>query len=348
MLKNIKFTLHTVDILIPGCIANRMRRGIHVLTTKWIQLVCLVLIPLVFAVGCSKREAQKQLTLAQEAKDRAQQAQAPGYAPQEFNEANRLINLAQQQFESGEYEQAIATANEAVARFEGTIPIVAEVRERVQQARDEIDQVISQAEVNVEQARQQGLESDQIQPVADTVNQLRQQFTDEISTTVIDQDELSNFLAQAQQALQETEPLATAHLQPEARDAIQSLQDQIEQARELKADVYDPGRFATIMDQVQQLQTLMDQGEWQQVIDQAGQLQQPINEVIQAAQQQSAGEILEETQNRIAQARQLNIEVPAFQNAVQQAQSSLEQGRTERLIRTMVRRLPLPIKPDPP
>src|SRR5690606_17370969 len=97
---------------------------------------------------------------------------------------------------------------------------------------------------------------------------------------------------------------------------------------ELQADVDQPAPFAAVMEQFQQLQNMQQQGEWQQAIDQAPQVQQSVQQMITSAQEKQAGSILQETGNQVAQARQLNVDVAAFRNAVDQAQSAVERGQT--------------------
>ncbi|HQH72820.1 MAG TPA: DUF4398 domain-containing protein, partial [bacterium] len=101
-------------------------------TSTWLKICCILLIPLFLTTGCAKRDAQKAITQAQAAKDEAQRAQAPGYAPRQFEDANRMFNQAQQQFDAGEYKQAIESAVQSEGRFKNSISVAAEVKPRVE------------------------------------------------------------------------------------------------------------------------------------------------------------------------------------------------------------------------
>ncbi len=290
------------------------------------SVLSILLIALLLMAGCAKREAQKELEGAQQAKQEAQNAQAPVYTPDEFNDADRLLSLAQSQFDGGEYEQAISTAQQAAARFNDAINGVEPVRERVQQEWDEIDSLITEAEENIQTAREEGVaSSEEINTVADRVNELRQQFVDEINRE-IDQEVLDSFKAEVNQALQETEALATAHLRPQATDARDQLQEQIDKAREFKAEQYATSQFNEVVSQFESIEQAYQEGEWQQVIDLAGELQPQLDSVIETAQKQAAGDILADLETQIEQARQTGITIEEYTNALDLAEQAVQSG----------------------
>ncbi len=291
---------------------------------------CLIFATLILFTGCAKREAAKVIAQADAAKQEAQAAQAPGFAPQQFNDANNLLNLANQQFEAGDYQQAIETAQKAESRFIAARDVVPVVRQRVEKQWQEIDDAITQAEENVQTARDGGvLSPETINPIAEQVNQIRTEFVDTYQRE-IDEEQLNNFLARVKDVLAQTESLATAHLKPQAVDAKTEVQNMIEKAQELKADIHVPDKYGQVMELWSQLETAERNGQWQAMIDLAEKIKTPLNEIIVAAQEKAAGDILADLQQQINQARSLKVDgVQAFTDAVEQAQQFMQNGQNE-------------------
>jgi len=289
-----------------------------------------MLISLFLFVGCAKREATKVIAQAETAKEEARSAQAPGYAQKEFNDASNLLNLASQQFESGDYQQAIETAQKAESRFIAAREVVPVVRRRVQGQLDQIEEALSAAEGNVQKARDGNvLQPEEINPIAEQVSQLRTEKIDTYDRET-DEEKLNNFLARVKEILDQTESLATAHLKPQAADAKAEIQKMLTSAQELKADVHLPEKYGQVMELWRQLETAERDGQWQEVIDNAARIKTPLNEIIVAAQEKSAGDILADLEKRIQQAEALNVQgVDAFAAAIQQAKQSLRDGHNE-------------------
>lgn len=298
-------------------------------TSTWLKIGCIFLIPLFFTTGCAKRDAQKAITQAQAAKDEAGRAQAPGYAPRQFEDANRLFNQAQQQFDAGEYKQAIESAVQAEGRFKNSISVAAEVKPRVEAVIRQIEDAMAKATGNVDKARSANvLTPEEINPVAGEVDGLRQRLETDVRN-LVDEEKLNAFLAEVEQTVTHTETLALAYLKPQAAQAKQEVDALIARAQEMKADVHLPERYNQVLQQYGQLEAAEKESKWQEVIDLAGQMKDPLNQIIQAAQEKAAGDILKETAQRIAQAKALNLQnVPAYSTAIQQAETTLQTGQT--------------------
>lgn len=295
--------------------------------STWSKILCIVLIPVFFATGCAKRDAQKAIEQAKQAQTQAQDAKAPRFAKEEYNDANRLMNNAQQQFDSGEYKQSIETAQTAEQRFLAAAAAAPAVEQRVMENQQKVEDVLANADTNIEQARQ-SLEPEQVNPVAAKVDDIRNQLIDEYRT-VTDQEQWDSLLANANDVLEETQALATAHLKPKAQEAIDEINTLLARAQELKADVHVPDQYNQVVENIKQLEQLQSDGKWQEVIDEADNLTQPINDVIVSAQEKAAGDIIEETQGMIDKAQQLQVaDAPEFGQAVQQAQDTLKTGKT--------------------
>ncbi len=295
-----------------------------------LQLSCLLLIAILVLGGCAKREATKAITQAQTAKEEAQQAQAPGYAKKEYDDANNLLNLANQQFENGNYEQAIETAQRAESRFIAAREVVPVVKKRVDAQRQKIEGALTTAEENIQKARDAGaLSPEEINPVAERVNQLRTEYMDTYRRET-DEEKLNNFLAQVEDVRKQTESLATAHLKPQATEAKNEIQNMLQTAQELKADVHVPEKYGQVMELWNQLESAEQEGQWQDMIDLAEKMKAPLNEIIVAAREKAAGDIIDDLENRIAQAKELGFqEVEAFTNAITQAEQALQDGKDE-------------------
>ncbi|HOJ58996.1 MAG TPA: hypothetical protein PK878_01795 [bacterium] len=298
-------------------------------TSTWLKILCMILIPLLLTTGCAKRDAQKAIAQAQAAKDEAQRAQAPGYAPRQFEDANRMFNQAQQQFDAGEYKQAIESAVQAEGRFKNSISVAAEVKPRVEAIIRQIEDALAKATGNVDKARSANvLTPEEINPVASEVDGLRQRLETEVRN-MVDEEQLNAFLTEVEQTVAHTETLALAYLKPQANTAKEEVDALIARAQEMKADIFLPERFNQVMQQYGQLEAGEQEGNWQAVIDLAGQMKDPLNQIIQASQEKAAGEILRETAQRIAQAKQLNLQnVPAYSSAIEMAETSLQSGQT--------------------
>ncbi len=296
--------------------------------SNWVTLASLILIIVVMFTGCAKRDAQKAVDLANVAKDEAQAALAPKYAQSSYSDANRLMSLAQSQFEAGDYKQAAESAQQAEARFRTAIAAVPELRQAVEDKMAEISDVIVQAEQNVETARSQGfLTSEEINAVATEVEDLRSRFDGEIANEV-DMDALNAFQQEAQNTQPKTESLATAHLRPEAEQARDAIASMIEEAQELNAPIAEPQLWSQITTLQAQLDSADRDGQWQQIIDVAAQMNEPLIQAITSAQRSAAGDIIADTQNQVDQAAQLNVQdVPGFTDLVNQAKDALQTGK---------------------
>ncbi len=280
-------------------------------------------------VGCAKRDAQKSLTLAQQAKEEAQNGQAPGYVPKVFDDANSLLNLAQSQFDSGDYKQSKETAERAQARFLNAVEQVPRVRQMVQGLLTQIDEALDPAEANIQKARDANvLTPEEINPIADQVTAFRQNRDTTIDQIVVE-EELNNYLAQIQELLAQTESLSMAHLKPQAATAREEIDQLITNAQELKAETHVADQFAEVLNQYKELESAERDGKWQSVIDIASRIKEPLNRIITAAQEKAAGDILNALADQINQAKLLNVQIESFTSAVTRAEESLQTGRQE-------------------
>ncbi len=295
------------------------------------QIFVIMLFPLLLTVGCAQREAQKALTEAQQAQEEAQGAGAPGYVPQMYTTAQNMLSQAQSQFDNGDYELAIETANTAQSRFVNAKEQVPRVKQRVDAQLADIETALSEAEANMQQARTvaQGiLTPAELESGETLVSELRNEYESTVSREV-DEEQLNAFLQRAQDAVQETQSLVNAPLKPDASAAKQELEDMMEQARELKADIHAPDRFAQVQQQMTQLDALERDGKWQGMIELADQIREPLNEIITVAQEKAAGDILNDLMAQINQAKAMNVaNVAEFTSNLQQSETAWSEGQT--------------------
>ncbi|MGC9329468.1 MAG: hypothetical protein ACP5I1_17670, partial [Candidatus Hinthialibacter sp.] len=298
------------------------------LKNSWLKIFCITLIPLMLMTGCAKRDAQKAMTVAQAAKDEAAAARAPGYARQAFEDANRLFNQAQQQFDAGSYKEAIDLYQQAQARFLSAKEIAIEKEPIIRALVEKIDGALALASENMEKARAGNvLTAEELNPVQSLIDGLNQRMETEIRAEV-DEEKLNAFYAEVEEAVAQTESLALAHLKPQAMTAKEEIQTLLTRAQELKADLHAPEPYGAVMQQFQQMEALEQDGKWQEMIDLAEQMKAPLDQVITASQEKAAGDILRQVGQQIAQARQLDVEgVDAFTMAVDQAESALQDGQ---------------------
>ena len=303
------------------------------LTRKSSTLLCLVLVIAALASGCAQREANKALEQANQAKSEAQSALAPKFASDIFNEANQLLDLAQSQFDQGEYEQAQQTAQQAQARFLTAQQTVPEVRARVEDQLQQIGDALAEAEQNIATAREQGTEvltPEEINQVATQVEELRNQFDSEVSPQWVEEDRLNNFLTQVQNLIPETEALAIAHLQPQAESALSNVEGLVQQAEQLDAATHAPDQYQQAMDLYAQIESANQDGNWQQVIDLSSQIEPLLGEAITISQREAADDIISDMEAQMAEVKGLNITgVDAFTNAIEQAESALQLAREQ-------------------
>ncbi|MEW6238941.1 MAG: hypothetical protein AB1656_26455 [Candidatus Omnitrophota bacterium] len=298
------------------------------LSRKWLQFLLIALIPMLFAVGCAKRDAQKSLDAANVAKEESSVAQAPRYAKKTFDDANNLLRRAQSEFDQGEYKQSIETAGQAVARFEAAKIQVPQVKERVDTQMGKIKDAIASAEENVKKARETGT-PEAVNPVDALVTQIKTRSDEDLANEV-DQQKLDNFLAEVNLVVAQTEALANAHLQPQAAQAKQEIQQLVSDAQMLKADAHVPDKYNEVMEKIKAMDSAERDGKWQDMITIAGEVRQPLNEIISAAQEKAAGDILQEILGEIAKAKQLSVpDVEAYNTSVAQAEETLKTGQTE-------------------
>ncbi len=299
-------------------------------TSTWLKIACIALIPmLLLTTGCAKRDAQKAQVSAQTAKDAASSARAPGYAPNEFKDANTLFMNAEQQFNNGEYKQSIATYQSAEGRFKNAERVATEQGPRIQAAVQKIEDALAMAEENVQKARDGGgLQPEEINPVDQAVQDKKTDFEGNFRNEA-DIEKLNDFLTQVEQVVKQTESLALAHLKPLAATAKDEVQVLVDKAQELKADTHVPDQYNQAMAKFNEMQTAERDGQWQQMIDLAGELKTPLNQIIIASQEKAAGDILRQTEQTIAEAKQINLQLDGFTNAIQQAETALQNGKTK-------------------
>lgn len=292
-------------------------------------LLCIALIPLVLLTGCAKRDAQKAMTLSQTARDEASAAQAPGYAPTAFNDADRLFKQAQDQFNAGSYKESIDNFQQAEVRFRRAVEVAREVKPRIDELIGNIEEALAKANENLDKARTGGaLAAEDINPVQTLMDGLNQRMESEIRSEV-DEVKLNAFLAEIEQAVTRTDSLALAHLKPQAATAKQETQTLITRAQELKADTHVPDQYGQVMAKFQELESAELEGQWQKVIDLSAEMKDPLNQIIQVSQEKAAGDILRQVGEQIVQAKQMNLQgVEAFASAIQRAESSVQAGQT--------------------
>ncbi len=299
------------------------------ISRKWIHYLCIALIPLFLMTGCAKRDAQKSLTAAETVKTEAQDAQAPRYAPQAFQQANTLLTRAQSEFDRGEYEQAKASAEQAAARFVAAQQQVIEVKPRVDRQIADIRDSLDQGDQYIQEAREHNADPADVNPVANQLDEFRTRL-DEEYRTVISEQALNDFLAEINIVVVQSKALATQHLQPDAMQAKNDIEQLITEAQQLKADQHVPDKYATVIERFKDIETAEQDGKWQEMIDIANELTTPLNEIITAAQEKAAGDIIEEVLSEIAKAKQLNIQdVQAFPTSISQAEQTLQTGQEE-------------------
>lgn len=295
-------------------------------TSKVLRILCLLLIPLFLTVGCAKRDAQKALELAQQEEQNARDQKAPIYAQNEFNDASKTLSAAKQQFEGGEYKQAIESAKSAQSRFLTAIDAVGPVKQRVEEARANVEDILTKANDNIEKARA-NLTPEDVNPMAEKLDQIRVRLADEFVREV-GEEAWNGLIADASALEKDTESLALAHLKPQAADAIQAVQDLLTRAQELKADVHVPDEYNAVVAKIDELKTLNSENKWQEVIDQAETVKEPINALVVASQEKAAAEIIRETRALVERAKQLGVQdAPEYDAAVKQAEDAIKTGQ---------------------
>lgn len=297
-------------------------------TSQWLKLTTLCLAALLLVAGCAKRDAQKALDQATQAQEQARNELAPKYARDAYQDANRLMNMAQTQFDAGEYQQAIESAQQAQSRFLAAVNAVPEVRQMVEDKMAEIGQALAEAEQNIQTARDQGyLTSEEINAVASTVEDLRARYEGELQDEVEEQA-LDGFMQEVQSAIPQTESLATAHLRPEAEQARDNVVALMEEAQELNAPSAAPQVWGQISDLNSQLQSAERDGQWQRIIEISDQMVEPLNTAITTAQRSAAGDIINDTQQMVQNAEGLSVAgVPAYGDMVSQSREALSTGQ---------------------
>ncbi len=295
----------------------------------WLRFFCIVFIPLMLTVGCAKRDAQKALTSAQAVKDSASAAKAPGYAPKSFADANRLFTQAEQQFNSGNYKEAIDFYQQAEVGFHNSITRAEEVKPVIEALIAKIDDAIAKASDNMEKARSgNGVPAEELSAAQALVDGINERMETDYRSEV-DEEKLNAFLAEVDQTILRTEALALAHLKPQANTAKSDIQTLITRIQELKADVHAPEQYSQVMTQFSQIESAESDGQWQKVIDLAAAMNPLLDSVIQSCQEKAAGDILIQTGQMIAQAKQLNVQgLESFTAAVQRADDTLKTGQT--------------------
>lgn len=297
----------------------------------FLRLVVLLLLPALLFVGCAKRDAQKALDLANTAKEEARAASAPGYVPDMYSRADTTLSQAQNQFDSGDYQQAIETANIAQSNFEQAKTAAPQVKIRVDRQIGEIETALQQAEANMEQARTvsaAALNPTDLESGNTLVSDLNSELSNMKANNEVDEEVLNAFLAKVNDAVQETAALANAHLKPEATAARQELESMMQQAQELKADIHAPDQYAQVQTQIQQVNDLERDGKWQEMIDLADQILPTLEQIITTAQEKAAGDILKELAAQINQAKALNVRgVAEYTNNLSQAETALSEGQ---------------------
>lgn len=301
------------------------------LNRLFLRVVVLLLLPVLLFAGCAKRDAQKALTTAQEAQQEAQNAGAPGYVRDMYTRAQATLSQAESQFNNGDYQQAVETANIAQSSFVQAKDAVPRVKERVDAQITEIETALAEAEANMQKAQTDAsavLSPAELESGKTLVSDLRTEFDTTIREEV-DEEKLNAYLVKVKDAVLETLALAFAHLKPEATNAKQTITGMMEQAQILKADIHAPDQYAQLQSQMQQLDTLERDGKWQEIIDLSAQMTDPLDQIITLAQEKAAGDILNELMDQINQAKALNVQgVADYATNLQQAQTSLTEGQT--------------------
>lgn len=299
-------------------------------TSHWVTFLCLSLIVVFFSVGCAQREATQAIEAAQASKSEAEAQRAPRFVQEQFTEANRLLGLANNQFEAGDYAAAQESAQQAQSRFISAAQAVPEVEARVNQSIAEIQDALSAVEQDIQTARDQGfLTAEQINQVNRTVEDLNSRMVD-VQSSMIEESEFASFLAEVEAVAPQAKQLAVAHLQPQADEAIAFIRDLMAQAQDLDAPTHEPQLYQSVSNDVAALEAAFAAGEWQEVIDTAPSVEDPINAIIISSQQKAAGDIMEQVVAEVNEAKQLNItDVDAFTTALNSAENALQLGQDQ-------------------
>jgi hypothetical protein len=117
--------------------------------SQLIILACAALLVLTGLTGCAKRDAQRALESAEEARQEAQAQLAPKYAQTQYDDASRLLDMARNQFEAGDYALAQETSEQAQSRYFSARDAVPEIRQRVEAALAVIEDALIEAEENI-------------------------------------------------------------------------------------------------------------------------------------------------------------------------------------------------------
>lgn len=295
-------------------------------TSQWFILACVTLLVLTSLTGCARRDAQKALEAAEQARQEAQAQLAPKYAQTQYNDANRLFEMALNQFDAGDFSLAQETSEQAQSRFFSARDAVPEVRQRVEAALAVIEESLLEAEENVQQARAEGEASaDQINPIASEVDDLRSRFEMEVRPQYVDQSELDGFLREVRGLIPETEALAVIHLRPTAMDSKELVDDLMDQSRNLRAETHEPELYQQVSGLYLQLESAELDGDWQRMIEIASEIQTPLDQMIASAQRKAARDIISELESEVNAAKALGFgNVAPFANSLNQAESALE------------------------
>lgn len=295
--------------------------------STFLRLTCIILIPLLFAAGCAKRDATKSLELAKQAQQEAQGVSAPRFAKPQYEDANKTLSAANKQFENGEYKQAIESAQRAQSRFMTAKDAVGPVKKRVQDSQRKVEEIIAACEKNVEDARKNNMKPEDVNPVASKVDGLKTKLNDEY-VQVVEEEKWQALNTEALDVEKETKNLALAYLKPKAEEAKKAVQDLLTKAQELKADIHVPDKYALVTEQMKALDTLVTESKWQDVIDEASKMTQPISDIITSAQEKAAGDIVKNTIGLIEKAKQMGVaDAPEFGEAIKQAENSIQSAQ---------------------
>ncbi len=296
-------------------------------THRWSIAFLSVLLALGLSTGCKGRKARKAIEEAQAAQTQAQEAQAPMYTPQIYNNGVRLLSQAEQVTGAGNHDEAISLSEQAQGQFQQAIATVPQVRSKIEGIRQELDTTLQDIENALAQAREEGVAPEET--VSELETQLEQLRSRQVElATSIDEEELQSVIEQAQQLKERADLAKLAHLKPRAEEIHQNVQSLMEEAQNLNASKYLPDELATVQPKVEDIQNAYSAGNWPAVVESATEVVTALQDIVTKTQQATAGEFVARAEKALSEAKSIGVsEVPEYANLIGQAETALNQAK---------------------
>lgn len=296
--------------------------------------VTFVLVAMGLLAGCGKKKAEGKIAEAQAVQQEAEAQRMSVYMPAEHKVAAGMIEQANQLKDAGEYEQSINQAEQAMGRFRDGLTQLSALRSEIDELWNQLDEIQQAIDGHLTVANEQAVVSkDEVETVQNEAYEIRNREDDLLKKPErngsVDREFLKKAIDDLKAVSVKSLALSTAHLKPQAEEAINGIRQKWNEAESLDAKSYEADLYTQVQTAVNEIEADFTGQIWQSVIDKSPALNSTLDNLLEKTRIAASDVKVQEAAAKVERALKIQApDVKTYAEFLTDAQAALDKART--------------------